>query len=116
LNTSYCTGHREREQGETATEAGAAARREASDGERRRRLVGSRKKDVWAVVAVVGFISWADFWAGFFSFFFSFSFYLFLSLALLRCLLILLLLTREAQLIILKKIKKVVGKIRAATG
>jgi hypothetical protein len=37
----------------------------------------------------------------FFSFFFSFSFYLFLSLA---------------QLIILKKVKEVVGKTRAATG
>jgi hypothetical protein len=51
-----------------------------------------------------------------FSFFFSFSFYLFLSLALLRCLLVLLLLTREAQLIILKKVKEVVGKTPAATG
>jgi hypothetical protein len=48
------------------------------------------QKDVWAVVAVVRFISWADFWAGFFSFFFSFSFYLFVSLALLRRLLVLL--------------------------
>jgi hypothetical protein len=82
-------------------------------------LLAQRKK--WAVVAVVWFTGWADKWAGgsrafFFFFFFFFSFYLFLSL--LNCIrkvlprqciwkvspcLVLLLLIREAQLVILKK-------------
>jgi hypothetical protein len=75
----------------------------------------------WAVVAVAGFIGWADLRAGaaesFFSYFFSFSFYLFFSLALLRrrfvcayASLVLILLTREAQLVILKKSKGSCGK------